>query len=542
MACVARPTKNTDLDMPLASIVFDITYDNETLSVDPQQFAYTPDATAEMVNLEFVKAFITAEDYNGTLDSATFGKITPEIKQGTYFKTNFVDNGGSVQAKDVTYLIGTPASYQVGVDEYYSIISGEAFDWSSKPATFTGAEATETGAPEGEFGWYKNLGNSAFILLNTNRGIVNDKFEGQYIGICDNMFVSPSDDYSYNAVNSVKITTLTSADKTNPAGERSDGQGLIDNIYGTGDFDKLSTLRMGFQVEGNGAGTLSRIMERSCSSIDTSSSDYDDTLSIGLFKLNNSTTDSQTMKLVYTTRERYNAAFGKTRMKSSSKATHPVSFFVENEVSETSNNIGVMVNDFISGKIKLDTEGILRGKMRVFGTKLVDNLDNYESKYTVGDLAKKLDSSTNPVGLAKTFSSSYAKMVAQAGVSPQLLHEKFICSTEEDPTAKPSYRTFQKCDAIYPVGTYSTLLNTSKVVGDVPYKLERSLQLVENDEEYPDCDLVLDCGLSTIYAYSNGNALVGGSTQLLPDNANQFSGEDDETLQKQTDFNENAIL
>lgn len=543
MACVARPTQNTDLVSPLASIVFDITYDDEVLSEHPEAFAFTPPAeTGEPISLKGVKAFITATDYNGTIPTEDYRLITPEIRESDYFKANFTDNGSSCQAKDVTYLVGTPSTFHVSIDEYYSIISGEAFDWSSTPATFKGIEAGVEGAPKGEFGWYKNLANSAFILLNTNRGIVNDKFEGQYIGITDNMFVSPSDDYTYNAVSSVKITTATSADKSNPALDRKEGRGLLDNIYGTGDFDKLSTLRMGFQTEGNGAGTISRILARSCSSIDTSTSEYDDTLSIALFKLNNSTTEAQTMKLVYTTRERYNTAFGKTRMKTTSNATTPVSFFVENIVSESSNNIGIMVNDFVAGKIKLDTEGLLRGKVRVFGTKLIDNLDNYEGKYTVGDLAKKLDDSTNPVGLAKTFASSYAKMIAQAGVSPQYLHGSFLCSTDEAVDTKPDYKTFQKCDAIYPVGTYSTLLNTSKIVGDVPYKLERSLQLVENDEEYPDCDLIPDCGLSTIYAYSNGNALVGESIQQLPDIANQFSGEDDESLQKQTNFVDTIIL
>lgn len=556
VACIIQLPDNGNGGFPgetVATAVFDILYQHADLHTNPGNYGFPTANVNDLaapgtvaVELKNKPAFMEAYDYEGRLykdaeAQAAAWTASPVDEGSVYFKQNFTTKGTDsvYYAKDVTYLVSSPVTFQVSLDEYYSIVSGEAFDWSKYQNTFSDANPEEA---DKRFGLYKAVKNSAFLMLNTSRSIVNDKFEGYYFGLTDNMFVSPSDDYTYNAVDTVKITTKTMAEKNNPAEAVSEAKGLLDNIEGTGDFDTLSALRLGFPLTGGQNGTVSKVLERSCSAMDTSTTAYDDTLSLALLKLNNSTTDAQTMKLNYTLREKFNAAFGKTRMKSTSKATKPVSYFVENIVADGSNNLGIMVNPFISTTIRQDNEGVLRGKMRVFGTKLVENLDAYEAKYTVKELAKKLSTSTNPIALARTFLSSYQKLIAQAGVSPQFLHTNFQCSTAETSVA---HADFQKCDSIYPVGTYQSARNTTKVIGNLPYKLERALQLVKNDEEYPDCDIVVDGGLSTIYPYANGNKIIGNESDLLnelPDVENWFSGEDDETLQKQKPYVDTVIL
>ena len=55
------------------------------------------------------------------------------------------------------------------------------------------------------------MAKSAFIVLNTSRSTINDSYEGFYVGITDNMFNTPSKDYSFNAIKSIKVVT----DRTN---------------------------------------------------------------------------------------------------------------------------------------------------------------------------------------------------------------------------------------------------------------------------------------------------------------------------------------
>lgn len=51
---------------------------------------------------------------------------------------------------------------------------------------------------------------------------------------------------------------------------------------------------------------------------------------------------------------------------------------------------------------------------------------------------------------------------------------------------------------MYQFGAYTKIDSEDKKIGNISYKLRRALELVENDEEYPDLDLVIDGGLSTI--------------------------------------------
>jgi hypothetical protein len=123
--------------------------------------------------------------------------------------------------------------YQISLGEYYKIITGELLKWENTPYTFTSnADSSE------KFGHFDAIGHSAFIVINTSRSIINNNFEGFYLGMTDNTFSSPSEDYNYNAIKSVKVTTNHVAD-----GEM---MGLTDKVDGTGNFQTLSKNRLSF--------------------------------------------------------------------------------------------------------------------------------------------------------------------------------------------------------------------------------------------------------------------------------------------------------
>lgn len=439
---------------------------------------------------------------------------------------------------DVTYLIGSPATFQISLADYYKIITGETLKWEDEPYQFTNPHGEQQDEEKKKlFGYLESIGHAAFITINTSRSIINNNFEGYYVGLTDNMFVNPSDDYIYNAVENVKITT--DVYNSNEGNEVA----LLDNEQGTGNFQTLSSSRLSFYLDSNYQGSISRILTRNIASMDISSTEYDDTISLGLFKLSKSATASDILKLNYSLREKYNWSFGRTRVKSSATSTIPVSYFAEN-VMEGSSNISIMINPNIADKAFVDTEGHIHGKIRVYGNKLVKNLDRYEQKYLLRNIIDTTAKTSNylnsnalvTVKVANSSIQSWRDMIAQAGLTPE-----FIKNTIED--VDGDYYSFQPLNSLLPFGTYTQATEKSKIIGSLPGKIERALELVENDEEYPDIDIVLEGGLGTIYMYTNHSGLAaesGSNENLITEDGNTPSTEEDS--EKPITFNENLIL
>ena len=514
----------------------------------------------------------TQSDYKAQISKVNSHEIAASFQGqsmtdlGTWKTSEVCTDSSSVKEKtadfadDVTYLIGSPATFQISLNEYYKIVTGESLKWSRRPYTFKQPEISDdnkeitnpskvyensgdTTGTSSLFGLYDAIGHSAFIVINTSRSIINNNFEGYYVGLTDNMFVNPSDDYSYNAVDSVKITTKF-FDKT------SDLLGLTDNYMSIGDFQTLSNNRLSFYLDSNYQGSISRVLTRNITSMDISGTEYDDTISIGLFKLSKSATSSDVLKLNYSLREKYNWSFGKTRVKSSASSTSPVSYFAEN-VMENSSNMSILINPYISNKAYVDTDGVIHGKMRVYGTKLVNNLDTFESKYLLRDYTNMTSVTSNsttqkvsavvPAKLAQSSIESWKAIVAQAGLTPELIKDKF--GYGEDLDEESDYYSFQPLNSILPFGTYTSATNTNKIIGSLPIKLQRALELVENDEEYPDIDIVLEAGLGTVYINSSDNEISSESAYdtLLIDEADNkpISGE---ANSRSNVFDENIIL
>lgn len=497
-------------------------------------------------NLSFKPAFEIAASFDGQSEDQ-LGNWNVTTKGSKTAKTDERDT--TKYTKDVTYLIGAPATFQVSLKDYYNIITGEFINWSRRPYTFTDTETDvyensldETGS-ESKFGLIEALGHSAFITINTSRTCVNENFEGYYMGLTDNMFTTPSDDYVFNAITGVKITTDTYLTKN--SGKTNNFVGLIDSVSPTsGDYSTLGAQRLTFHLDSNNQGSLSRVMSRNITSKDISSTDFDDTLSLGLFKLSKTTDSNDVLKLSYSLREKYNWSFSKNRLKSAAESTKPVSYYANN-IMESSQNITIMINPYISDKDFSSFDGTFHGKMRIFGDKLVKNLDKFEDKYlrrtyTYGT-ADEHQSLMMSHKLAKNNISSYKTMIKQAGVSPYILRTEFKSSiTDKDVT---TYKNFAPMNSIYPFGVYTTTSTTRKVIGQVPSKLQRALALVENDEQYPDIDLLVEGGLGTIYMNSNGNEMSGEyASRTLIEAEETTDPTPGEQSKKQLTFDENVIL
>lgn len=496
---------------------------------------------AEGVPFKINESFEIATSYDGQSEDQYIG--------GKYDTTKFAD--------DITYVVGAPATFHISLDQYYRIITGDNFKWSRRPYSMRegggyvekdgvyvsrqeNSNSTE-GVDEDEFGLFDAIHHSAFIVINTSRSIINDSFEGFYLGMCDNMFVTPSSSYKYDAIRNIKVTTKTvNVEKEIP------DKALLDSHSSSGSFDTIGESRLGFYLTDNHSGSVSKIMERSITPMDISSTEYDDTLNLGLFKLSKSVTANATLKLNYNLREKYNASIGKSRVKSEANATKPVSYFIEN-VTENSGNILFMVNPYISGKSFVDLDGVLHSKVRLFGEKLIKNLDKFEEAYLIDSQYTSSAGSDvslmSPIKLSRSSIESYRSLIKQAGVSPYFIKKNFNISENID---KKQYENFVMADSLYPFGVYSSVKTTSKIIGNLPDKLERALDLVRNDEEYTKIDIIPESGLGTIYVYSNGNTIAGESTDvnsLIPEDSSgdgQLS-DDDSTIDKML-FDSTVVL
>lgn len=465
-----------------------------TLTLDDEQIGFVK-ITSKYENVNEPYNTLSFSTSNGSSSNVSV-EYVPAFKIGEHYSSEGLKDEPE-KYEDVTYILGSPVAYQISLSEYYQLISGELFAWSNEPYTFEALTEGDQKDDDKKFGMFNALKHAAFIAVNPSRTIVNDSFEGYYFGLTDNMFNISEDGVTLNAIDSVKITTLNSNQDVT-------GKGLLEDSY-----ESISKGRLDFYLDSNNKGSLSQILQNEINSFDISSVEYDDTINFALFKLKKSSTANEIMKLTYGIVEKYNASLGKTREYSISSATSPQSYFIEN-ILENSTNITVLVNPYIAKNIFVDINNNLRGKVRVFSNKLVSNLtrlhEKYVLNYTTAVTSINPDKTINaPVNAAKSSLKSWQQVIIQAGVSLDVLSS----------LTAPTYATFAECNSLYPFGVYTANKTANKFIGNVPYKLERTLNLIANDETYPDIDIICDAGLSTIYTYSNTDKVIGNNAMIV---------------------------
>lgn len=483
--------------------------------------------TYEDKNAELSEAF-TEEKSNATVKEYVesgyrfVAPATTAISLGTKIEvyTKQTSNDLTSTEDDVTYLLGAPATYTVSLSEYYNILANDLFKWSKTGNTFD--------TTSGDFGGdiVENLGKAAFIAINTSRGTINSSFEGHYLGITDNLFNEPSEDYTLSACRGVKFNSwVKGADVTS---------GIVDSQVTSDEFTAIDSSRLDFHTASNNRGSISNILQQGVSSFDTSSKEFDDTLNLALFKLKKSPTGTESMKLTYSIVEKYNASLGKERTYSISNAVTPQPYFIEN-ILENSKNIKIMVNPTIANKIHIDINGNLRGKVRVFSGKLVDTYRTYKQKYLTSpvdsSVVEKTDFSKR-VDFNRLNVENWKTLISRVGIDLDSLEELIAAPGATTST----YDKFSPCDTLYPFASYSTPKSDNKIVGNVPAKISRALSLVENDEQYPDIDIVCEGGLATVYTYANAKTLISEGTDSL------IEGMGVEGDTKPLIFNDDAIL
>lgn len=212
--------------------------------------------------------------------------------------------------------------------------------------------------------------------------------------------------------------------------------------------------------------SISEIMEK-LTNYDIDGREDDDVLNVGVFKLRKSINATQAFKLDAVLEDAIVGSVDSHRQQLDPQGGLPVPFFLE-ATDNKSRNVEILVNPYISnknGNPAQGPDGNPLKKVRLMTTQLL----TLTSADVLGVSRSTLQSVSASMGLA---------------------------------------------DSLYSLGAFSDMAITNKLVGDIPSKVERSLDAVRNDEVY-DIDVVVEGGLGTIYAVTSAAA-----TSYYDDTAN----------------------
>jgi|13_taG_2_1085334.scaffolds.fasta_scaffold00602_2 hypothetical protein len=357
---------------------------------------------------------------------------------GSFTQTSYELSGAG------TYLLGRPTQFDITNEQYLQLKNGQLFDFGSR--TVSSLALDSVGA----------LSGAAVIVVNKAQSVVDNQFNGYYVGLTDNTLLNPAT--NFEAIQSV-FSVTTGAPAT-----------------GTSSFTEVPASRFEFSLTatpefGNNPanGSVSQVMEDRIEGYDIGGREFDDALNVGVFKLRQSVFSKESNKLDYLLEEGYNASIGKYRQRNSDNGGAPVNFSLDS-VEEKSRNIDVIVNPFVSDAttgVQLKDDGTPKFKVRMFTTAL----------------KAAVDSSSIPASASGLSTLSLATSSLPLG--------------------------FNKADSLVPLGSYGDVDLTTKVIGNIPGKLDRALDRIRNDRKF-DISMIAEAGLGTINTYMDSSSATTG--------------------------------
>lgn len=359
-----------------------------------------------------------------------------------------VQSNYQLDLSGANYFFGRPTHLRLSKEEYLDILRGTAFTWNNATSAVDGGWQQQgfTAA----FNKISDLANAGLIILNKSQSSINSRYEGYYVGVIDNTNLNPATEFNnINKVLSVN-TNITSI-----SGSR---------------YNALPEARLAFPLSATATGTGTSVSEviEDIPSFDIYNNQFDDTVTMGLFKLRQSINSPDTIALDYVLEETYVASLDYHRQINDSSGGPAKSFFLETADNDSS-QITALVNPYISNKLKdswLNDSGVPTKKVRFLGTQTATQLPG-ES------LAQYSTRVGAPVGVVNYF------LDVLGGT-----------------------------DALIALGDYTSQDLNTKLIGNVPIKLQALFDKVENSDIYP-FNIVPECGLGTIYVNSFNPATSG---------------------------------
>ena len=340
-----------------------------------------------------------------------------------------------------TWILGAPTQFDITDEQYISLTNGETFSTGWRTTASTASQLSSLA----------DLYGAAIIVINKAQTTIDGQFNGYYLGISDNTNINPAS--AFDAIGSVQTTTAAAPG------------------IGRKTFTSIPTSRFEFNVTAtkgsNIQNSISQVMEESITNYDTSTTEFDDTLNIGVFKLRQSVFAKDANKMDYLLEEGYNGSIGHYRQINSENGGAPINFSL-GTVEDDSRNVEILVNPYLADQISglnLSPEGKPNKKIRVLTQSLITNVAN-------GDISEARLGATK-AWLAANVSSD------------------------------------KKADSLFPLGAYGETNLETKLAGNIPQKLDRALDRIRNDRKF-NIDIIAEAGLGTIFTYNNTATALSG--------------------------------
>lgn len=273
------------------------------------------------------------------------------------------------------YVLGKPIHINLTEEEYFELVNGSLFSWSTSGSTRTALISNAQHS-------LSTLGNAGIIVINQSQTTINSQFEGFYLGLADNSNINPAS--PFNAI--IDIDTVSVSAKV------------------TSDFTAVPRGTLVFQLtstaDSGTTGSVSQVMEN-LTDYNIDGREDDDLLNVGIFKIRKALYATEAFKLDYFLDEKVVGSIDTFRTRPNQQGGPFVSFFLENE-DENSRNVEILVNPYMSNKFgstAVGIDGIPRKKIRILTNALsatdpsltgITALSVYPVLYSALDLADQL--------------------------------------------------------------------------------------------------------------------------------------------------------
>jgi hypothetical protein len=321
--------------------------------------------------MEPVSVLISDDQYNGVLQNNVVWSDSPFSISGvnipaSSYEDFLIDN--NIFEDDISFESFSEETSSYDISFYTKTVTSSTYN-------------AQTSAFDVQFSYdlrpitdYQSASACGLVVLNKSKTSINNLYEGFYVGICDNTNINPST--NFKSVTGIKTVVSRTDEET---------QG----------FARINASRLSFSLSAEyssfGKNSLSEILETYPTGYDFQSKAFNDSLILVLFKLRTSLYNQDTVVLDYIVSEGHVGSLYKNRTQNNQNGGTPITFFLDNVVEKSSDNIAVITNPFISNTGVWTNDDATPAKT-------VRTDESSRNVYAVGTYLSETDKNTKDVG------------------------------------------------------------------------------------------------------------------------------------------------
>lgn len=298
----------------------------------------------------------------------------------------------TVLADATEYRILAPFSILLNEQDYQDLKNGN-FTWSTQLTSLSGTAPASARPP---------IAVDGIIIVNENRFISNDLFEGYYVAMADRSDMDPGT--GFESVQQLKATS-----NILPVSSYTDwnvftfltGMEAFNTVTHYQSFINVPQSRLDFTLTKSASSFTPRCLSEDLENIpgfDFSSQSFDDSIVLGIFRVRTTRYAQDTETLTYELFQGFHGSFFKDRTMNSILGGAPKSYYLENVVNERNPSFfKIFINPNItSSQDWLNNHGQPQKKIRINqNAKAAFSISTFDRKTVknkrIGNIPAKLD-------------------------------------------------------------------------------------------------------------------------------------------------------